>query len=78
MIALKGVYDKGRIELANQAPVERADVIVIFPIEKSINKKPFTNEEKRIFDSFSGSIDRVIDERSEKVEALDEKYTSVN
>lgn len=30
MIAVQGVYDNGRIQLAENAPMEKAKVIVIF------------------------------------------------
>lgn len=38
MIAAQGVYDNGRIQLSENAPVEKANVIVVFPEAEKIEK----------------------------------------
>lgn len=38
MIAVQGVYDNGRIQLSENAPVEKANVIVVFPEAEKIEK----------------------------------------
>lgn len=79
MIAVQGVYDNGRIQLAENPPMEKAKVIVIFPEESNNNGSKVTKETARIlFDEFTGSIKRDIDEKSERLGALDEKHSGVN
>ena len=79
MIAVQGVYDNGKIQLVGNAPMEKAKVIVIFPEENSNNGSSLTKEAARtLFDEFTGSIKRDIDERSERLGALDEKYSDIN
>ena len=39
MIAVQGVYDNGRIQLSEAAPMEKAKVAVVFPEAKKIEKK---------------------------------------
>ena len=46
--------------------------------KKPDNKRPLTEEEKQLIDKFSGSVDRIIDEKAEKLEALDERYSGLN
>lgn len=79
MIAVQGTYDNGIIRLAEQAPATQADVIVIFP-ENSAgkNKEIDRDETRKLFDSFSGSIVRHIDEKEERLAALDEKYAGID
>ena len=72
MIALQGVYNKGGLELFGKAPVEKANVVVIFPDE--IDKMKMTEEDRRLFKKFSGSIKRHIDAKKELLDALEEKY----
>lgn len=36
--AVQGVYDNGRIQLSENAPVEKANVIVVFPEAEKIEK----------------------------------------
>lgn len=79
MIAVQGVYDNGRIQLSENAPVEKAKVIVVFPEAEKVEKRQMTVEAARkLFDEFTGSIDRDIDERAERLGALDEKYAGVD
>lgn len=40
MIAVQGVYDNGRIQLSEAAPMEKAKVIVIFLEAEKVEKKP--------------------------------------
>ena len=72
MIALQGGYNKGGLELFGKAPVEKANVVVIFPDE--IDKMKMTEEDRRLFKKFSGSIKRHIDAKKELLDALEEKY----
>ncbi|MBR1761234.1 MAG: hypothetical protein IJ741_08660 [Schwartzia sp.] len=76
MIALQGVYNNGWVELAGKAPTEKANVVVVFPGETSRQK--MTEEDRKLFQKFSGSIKRHIDEKKELVEALEEKYASAD
>lgn len=72
MIAVQGQYDHGRLHLAEEAPMEKADVIVIFPEGEAIKEAQMSKKMAReLFDEFTGSITRVIDEKSERVGALD-------
>lgn len=72
MIALQGVYNKGGLELFGKAPVEKANVVVIFPDE--MDRMKMTEEDRRLFKKFSGSIKRHIDAKQELLDALEEKY----
>ena len=76
MIALQGVYNNGWVELAGKAPTEKANVVVVFPGETSRPK--MTEEDRKLFQKFSGSIKRHIDEKRELMEALEEKYASAD
>jgi len=79
MIAVQGVYDNGRIQLSEAAPMEKAKVIVVFPEAEMIEKKQMTiDAAKKLFEEFTGSIDRDINERTERLGALDEKYAGIN
>mgnify|MGYP001075718565 FL=1 len=77
MLAIKGIYDNGKITIKGQLPDQKAatEVIVIFPDNETKIKEEFsTNEKRRLFEEFSGSIDRTIDIKSEKLQALEKKY----
>ena len=76
MIALQGVYNNGWVELAGKAPTEKANVVVVFPGETSRQK--MTEADRKLFQKFSGSIKRHIDEKKELMEALEEKYASAD
>lgn len=79
MIAVQGLYDNGKIQLTEDAPMEKAQVIVIFPEEKSPQKANMSKKmAKDLFDEFTGSIKREIDEKAERMGALDEKYAGIN
>lgn len=77
MLAIKGIYDHGKITIKGQLPEPKAatEVIVIFPDNETKIKEEFDiNEKRRLFEEFSGSIDRTIDIKSEKLQALEKKY----
>lgn len=79
MIAVQGIYENGKLLLSEAAPMSKARVIVIFPSDESVQVK--TNKidtRRKLFDEFSGSIQRNIDLKSERLGALDEKYTSID
>ncbi|MBP5201076.1 MAG: hypothetical protein J6Z82_10575 [Schwartzia sp.] len=76
MIALQGVYNKGGLELLGKAPVEKANVVVIFLGETE--RPRMTEEDRKLFKKFSGSIKRHIDEKKELLEALEEKYARID
>lgn len=78
MIALQGIYEKGRIRLSETAPSERANVIVIFPEEQKKGNLGSKESARRIFEEFTGSIKEVVEERAERISALDEKYSSTD
>lgn len=79
MIAVQGLYDNGMIQLKEDAPMEKANVIVIFP-ESEVTKETHIPGKiaRDLFDEFTGSIKREIDEKSERLGALDEKYEGIN
>lgn len=54
MIAVKGVYENGRLELWEDAPVEKVNVIVIFPEEQSAEKYVIGKSAKELFEEFTG------------------------
>ncbi len=66
MIVVQGGYENGRIELAEDAPMEKADVIVIFPEKQTLKKRKNRDCAKELFDEFTGCITRVIDEKIER------------
>lgn len=76
MVAVQGLYENGRIELIEDAPMEKANVIVIFPEDQTLEKNISENSAKKLFDEFTGCISRKIDEKTERLGALDEKYAN--
>jgi len=72
MIIAKEVYKNRRIQLLEDAPTETADVTVV-SVESDENEKA-VNIARRSFEGFTGSINRVIDEKVEQLIALDDKY----
>lgn len=101
MIAVQAVYENGKIFLAEKAPMNRAEVIVIFPEEDYVKKEDpngdtitknkdsrlCVKEESRtysynakmsLFNEFTGSIKHNIEERKERLIALDKKYESTD
>ena len=71
MIALQGYYNDGRLELAGEAPARTASVLVIFPKEYPGDQT--LEDDWRPFERFTGSISRVIDEKTELEKGLKEK-----
>lgn len=80
MLAVKGIYSNGQITLESRLPVKSAEVIVVFPDMDERNKELdlTVNERRKLFEEFSGSVDRIIDEKAEKMRAVDEKYEGVD
>ena len=76
MLAVKAHYENGKITLKEKPPMDSADVIIVFPTSDVIDKvERFSDEEvNTLFEKFTGSVDRVIDYKTERMEALDEKY----
>lgn len=76
MLAVKGIYNNGYITLEDRLPVRSAEVIVVFPdMDERNGEEDLTVKDRRkLFEEFSGSVDRIIDEKAEKMEAADEKY----
>lgn len=78
MLAVKGIYSNGHITLENRIPVKSAEVIVVFPDMDEQDKEMDLKNRRKLFEEFSGSVDRTIDEKAEKMEAVDEKYESAD
>lgn len=79
MVIVEGLYDNGNIKLLQSAPMEKAKVIVIFPETKKEDKKRLSIDvAKALFHEFSGCLDGDMDEKAERLGALDEKYESVD
>ena len=78
MLAIKGIYNNGKVTLAEEMPIQNTttEVIVLFPDNRTIeSSNEFSlKEKKEIKEKFSGSVNRVIDIKAEKSEALEEKY----
>ena len=72
MIIAKEVYKNRRIQLLEDAPTETTDATVV-SVESDENEKT-VNIARRSFEGFTGSINRVIDEKVEQLIALDDKY----
>lgn len=67
MIAVQGMYDNGKIQLTEDAPMEKTNVIVIFPEGEAIKKTHISSQIARnLFDEFTGSIKREVDKKSER------------
>ena len=75
MLALQGYYENGKLELSGEAPA-RGKVYVIFT--ENISDEKINNNDKKLFEYFSGSITRTINEKSELTEGLIEKYAGIN
>ena len=71
VIAVQGLYENGRIELSEEAPMEKANVI--FPEAQTLKNNIIANSAKQLFDEFTGCISRDLDEKAERLGALDEK-----
>lgn len=80
MLAVKGIYHDGQVILKNKLPIKSAEVIVVFPDNEEQKKETKLSEKvkRELFEEFSGSVDRIIDIQAEKMDALKEKYESVD
>ena len=80
MLAVQGIYENGQIKLLGEQPKGNAEVLVIFNVSKEDDVDVTNNDmaTRRLFDEFTGCINRKIDEKAERLEALDEKYASAN
>lgn len=76
MLAVKGIYENGKVILEDKPPIKMSEVVVVFPDNESVKTSEGLDLDKKreLFDGFSGSINRVIDLKAERLEALDEKY----
>lgn len=76
MLAVKGIYENGRVTLEDKPPIEMSEVVVVFPDHGSAmpSEGLDTDKKRELFDGFSGSINRIIDLKEERLEALDERY----
>lgn len=80
MLAVKGIYNDGKVILKNKLSIKSAEVIVVFPDtdEQRENTGLSAKTKRELFEEFSGSVDRVIDVKAEKMEAMDERYESID
>ena len=78
MIAVQGIYDNGQLQLEEAAPMKKASVIVIFPEGRPAERQISEDSARKLFDDFSGSISRDINEKAELMAARDEKYAGVD
>lgn len=79
MIAIKGTYNQGKIDLEDIPPTSKANVIVVFTdLTESKTEAGAEEQARLLFNKFTGSIKRTIDYEAEKLEAIDEKYNSFN
>lgn len=76
VLAIKGIYNNGKVILEDAPLIEMSEVVVVFPdneSEKSSGEGALERS-RALFDEFSGSINRIIDLKEERLGALDEKY----
>jgi len=79
MLAVQGVYESGRITLKSTAPMKKASVLVIFPVEaESPNKEVTRAEAFKRLKKYRRDAGNNIDYEAERDEFLNEKYGSVN
>ena len=78
MVAVQGVYENGQIQLEEAAPMERANVIVIFPENHIVKNEQSDQMSRKLFEEFTGSISRIIDEKEELEAARNEKYANID
>ena len=78
MVAVQGIYENGQIQLKEAAPMERANVIVIFPENHLIKSDQADLASRKLFEEFTGSISRIIDEKEELEAARNEKYADID
>ena len=79
MLAVQGIYEDGKIHFSEKISMNKAKVIVIFTEEDIAAQKRFSQEESlKFLDEFAGTLTDITDTRKELLEALDEKYASVD
>lgn len=80
MLAVKGIYKNGRVTLNEILPMKSSEVIVIFPDNEIKKDREQLSLDKReeLFEEFSGSVERMINEKEERLGALREKYESTD
>lgn len=78
MVAVQGIYENGQIQLKEAAPMEKANVIVIFPENHVAKNEQSDQMSRKLFEEFTGSISRIIDEKKELETARNEKYASID
>ncbi len=76
MIAVQGYYEDGRIELTGEAPTRRARILVIF--QEDLPAKEASAAGWESLKEFGGSVARVIDEKADLIEGLEEKYARIS
>jgi len=80
VLAVKGLYENGKVILEDQPPIEMSEVVVVFS-DNDLGKREdglTPDKKKALFEEFSGSVNRIIDLKTERVEALDKKYESID
>lgn len=80
VLAVKGIYENGKVILDDKPSIGMSEVVVVFPDSESGKRsEELTPDKKReLFNEFSGSINRIIDVKAERLEALDEKYENID
>ncbi len=80
VLAVKGLYENGKVILEDQPPIEMSEVVVVFS-DNDLRKREdslTSDKKKALFEEFSGSVNRMIDLKMERLEALDERYESID
>lgn len=81
MLAVKGIYNNGEITIKEKLSIQNttSEVIIIFPDEVNYVPNELSPKNRRkLFEEFSGSINRNIDIKEEKTESLENKYENTN
>lgn len=75
VLAVKGIYNNGKVILEDNPLIEMSEVVVVFP-DNELESMPMESNsdgKRALFEEFSGSINRIIDLKAERLEALDER-----
>jgi len=79
MQAIRRKYDNGKVKLDKTPPLNKSNIIVIFPENEITKDEDMSTEEAlRILRKYSGSITRDIDYDKAKDEYMNEKYGPFN
>lgn len=67
MLAVKGIYENGKVILENTPKIEMSEVV--FPDNEAVKSYESLDLDKKreLFDGFSGSINRIIDVKKERL-----------